>query len=641
MNNPAEILPGAIYEIGKEEYEVVTVTPSLVSLRGTMTQLLCHYCPDDFALFVATGKFTKKVNAPSLHSAGLILSNPDSSAAKAAHRKFYYVKRLKELFGGMLPRKKCQEEIEKIAAERNEKKAPSYTSIVNWTRKCNERGWFPLSLVKHLSRKKRGKILYSEVQVLMEQVLDAQYLKLGPKITMKVVFASLKGELAHENLQRISNHKAPLKLPSLRTLYRTLRRLNAQRRDNRTLGDEATRPLYRMGGVVKPTLNLLEQVQADSYSVDLMVVDDEGTLLGRVVHLLVLIEVSTRKVIGYDLSLIPPCAEKFLRALRMAIEAVPGEESERGLMIELVVDSGVEFANERVHHICRALGITIRFVPLGNPDSKPHIERFFGTLNTSLIHMIPGTTLSNPDQLGDYVPAEQACITPDGLVGVFGDWLNKYYHVSTHSGLNMPPNEAWRRALEKQLPPQKVATEELNGLFTSIKYVSLNGGVAKAFCLSWWGPALPELYNKLRKGQKAILYYDCTNLGQVEVAHPDRPNERFHGYASNTRYQTDLTLFEHKLLRKQQIDNNSIFSDHTAVDELLSIRKNIEKIKKAFQVRMKKNGQPKQRSKPEDVQSENTELRSARFTSIFAGNSADSEDNSQPFEIIYSKNTRL
>lgn len=58
---------------------------------------------------------------------------------------------------------------------------------------------------------------------------------------------------------------------------------------------------------------------------------------------------------------------------------------------ELVkIDNGKEFRNRAVERFCADAGIETSFSKPFHPEEKPHIERFFGTLNRGLFEQLPG-----------------------------------------------------------------------------------------------------------------------------------------------------------------------------------------------------------------------------------------------------------
>ena len=93
-----------------------------------------------------------------------------------------------------------------------------------------------------------------------------------------------------------------------------------------------------------------------------------------------------------------------LRALGKKHQGSLPEDSELGgRMGELVLDNGLETANQTIQNIAATLGFELTYGPPGYPVVKARIERLFGTLNTNLIHAIPSTTYSNREMKSNYI----------------------------------------------------------------------------------------------------------------------------------------------------------------------------------------------------------------------------------------------
>jgi hypothetical protein len=82
--------------------------------------------------------------------------------------------------------------------------------------------------------------------------------------------------------------------------------------------------------------------------------------------------------------------------------SLPEDSEPGGRMEVLVLDNGLEIANQTIQNIVAILGFKFTYGPPGCPVVKARIERFFGTLNPNLIHAIPGTTYSNRELKGNY-----------------------------------------------------------------------------------------------------------------------------------------------------------------------------------------------------------------------------------------------
>jgi hypothetical protein len=99
----------------------------------------------------------------------------------------------------------------------------------------------------------------------------------------------------------------------------------------------------------------------------------------------------------------------YLRGLGKKYQGSLPENSESGgRMEELVLDNGMETANQTIQDIAATLGFKLTDGPPDCPDVKAHVERFFGTFNTNLIHAIPGITYSNREMKGNYNSAKKS-----------------------------------------------------------------------------------------------------------------------------------------------------------------------------------------------------------------------------------------
>src|SRR5690606_20709106 len=63
-------------------------------------------------------------------------------------------------------------------------------------------------------------------------------------------------------------------------------------------------------------------------------------------------------------------------------------------MQAILLDNHSSNASKFALAIVRKLGIDIHYTRKGRGDDKPHVERFFGTLETMLISKMPGATKS-------------------------------------------------------------------------------------------------------------------------------------------------------------------------------------------------------------------------------------------------------
>jgi putative transposase len=165
----------------------------------------------------------------------------------------------------------------------------------------------------------------------------------------------------------------------------------------------------------------LSLVQIDHTLVDVIVVDTVTRLPIQRPWLTLAIDVHSRCVAGFHLSLDPPSATSV--ALYVAQACLPkdawltargieGDWPVRGLLERLHLGNAKEFRSEALRRGCEQYGITIDYRPVRTPHYGGHIERLIGTM-MGKVHLLPGTTFSDVRCKGDNDPESTAAMTLD------------------------------------------------------------------------------------------------------------------------------------------------------------------------------------------------------------------------------------
>lgn len=581
------VLVGARYLMDGRIYEIINVTKELVSFKDTEGRRAVYICADDLQLLIHRKEVILTECAPLAISNSILMLNTEDPQVKAANRKHFYVMSIKKAFPGALSKKACEHELALLSKQFGDLHPPSFSAVWKWTQACKRANWSPWSLIKSISVLPRGKVTPEETLEIVDRYIDEVYLS-DQKNSISYVYSLIKGEIYNNNRLRRETNSKTIHMPSQSTVRRRINKLCGLLRDTRRLGVHAGLKNNKSSSQWIEPSYLLEVCGLDCKTpMDIVLVNNDGKPLGKISHLQAMIDIKSRKIIAYDLSATPPCAEKTLRVLRMALQAVPGEELQRGKMSTIIGDNGTENANNTVITILNALGIQHIFIPKRKSDANAHIESFFKTVN-SFTHSLPGTTFSNPKQRGDYDSTAKACLTMEEFQDKFSDWLENVYHKTKHSSLNMTPNAKWDQIMAKQLPPEKISKKELDGLLRGVKERAINGGRVELFNLQWSGSALAEIKHKLKPKQKAVIYYDICDLGEVWVAHPDHLTDVVRAAAINPGYQNGLTLHEHNLVC-QAISNDGLeYSDEIACCTLLRIHEDTAEKKILHKAKLKK-----------------------------------------------------
>ncbi|WP_419737517.1 Mu transposase C-terminal domain-containing protein [Pseudomonas sp. COR18] len=194
----------------------------------------------------------------------------------------------------------------------------------------------------------------------------------------------------------------------------------------------------------------LAVVQIDHTPMDIILVDDiHRRPIGRV-WITFAIDVYSRMITGYYLSLDAPAGISVAMCVAHSIlpkenwliaHGVDGEWPVWGIPKILHADNGPDFQSEDVKRSCSNIGIENQFRPVKRPRYGAHIERLMGTFAQTLKDM-PGRTYSNQADRAGYDSEKHSALTFDE----FETWLIReilIYNEEYHSKIYMSPSRKW------------------------------------------------------------------------------------------------------------------------------------------------------------------------------------------------------
>lgn len=558
------------YSLAGVEHEVVYIDHEKVVFANVHYQRRLVIQLDEVLSKIHKGIYKFLQAAPaSAYKAALYLALSEKQKTKLS-RKIDYINATSKEFSGRFPKSATIAFLADYSTQINDSKPPSYSTLKGWITAYRESNENPLSLVpRDWNRKPSGKSLDIEVKKILDYYINNRHLT-PERGTAQSVYNSV---CAHIKLDNENKPDAEhLKPPARATVNRHIAKLNGYLKDHSRLGPDEAKKRHKYSRKIRSILRLLERVEMDSHLIDLIIIDDHGRKIPRRAWLCIAIEVCTGAIQAWEISLTPPCAEKTLRVLKQCFSS---SNPLGGKAETYYFDNGSEFQNSPVINLLNLYNSKITFVPPRSPDHKPSIERFFGTLNTQLIHHMPGTTRSNPvDQTG-YDSEKRARITLSKLREYFEEWLTTVYHVMTHGGRQLSPLQAWTQMMNEGFPPARYSDDELNLVCCVFELRKISGGRVVVDYLSWYGPGLTTLAEKIGRGKDARVYYDPTDLGTVYVADPDNPTHMVMAHATDPDYQNGLTMYEHKIVQKEIAATRCKFSADSAMIALANIQARI------------------------------------------------------------------
>lgn len=525
------------------EYEVLRIDQAVVTIRGVNAKRQSDIPLLRWQDLAARGRMTALVEHAEWQDLYRNAANLTDKEAATHQRRLAYVQAFERELLGRAPTELGLLLIKRVAEERSEK-PPSISRVRFWLRQYREGGNNPLALItrEHRTRQRKPRMNHAVIE-LTQSILRSTFLD-DRRPSAQAIYHLLCAEIEGENLKRSPEDK--LCKPSRASFYRMVAALDAYDADLNRHGKQYAKRKHRHGVRIHPPSMVLERVEADSNYVDLIVVDENGEPIGRPV-LTILLDIFSRCVLGWDLSFVPPCAAKTLRAYKDALSSENGRLA-GGAPVELIVDGGSEFRNSSLFKVAERFGTSVRIVSPREPNEKPHVERFFRTMNSTFVHLMHGTTRSSPQDRGDYKAVKNAWIQLDELRERFAIWLEQIYHNTLHSELGIPPSAAWKKATELDTPT-RYRDEGLDMVCRKSAERTISGGRVQLFNLCWTSPALPDLAARLAQHpekDRVVVLYDETDLDHVFVVDPEDSTRLVRADPVDPRYQKGLTLTEHQ-----------------------------------------------------------------------------------------------
>lgn len=332
---------------------------------------------------------------------------------------------------------------------------------------------------------------------------------------------------------------AGLKPPHRRTIENRLADLDPRQVAQRRGEQETVKAVTPVPGKLHAS-RPLEIVQIDHTLADIFVVDEETREpIGRP-WLTLAMDVFSRMVTGFYLTMEAPSRLSTSLCLLHSVYDKTTWLKERkidepwpvaGLPDRVHVDNGADFRSRAFKRGCENAGIAIDWRPPSTPHFGGHIERLIGT-QMGRLHLLPGTTFSNAQDLEEYDSKRHAALTLRELERYIALDIVGSYHQSIHSSLSRPPLAVWRDhegEIPLRLPEDRL---QFWISFLPEQERTLRPTGIHLFDLRYWSPALSADVGRTQR--RLLVKYDPRDMSRVFVRRPS-------GNFVEARY-ADLTL---------------------------------------------------------------------------------------------------
>lgn len=366
-------------------------------------------------------------------------------------------------------------------------------------------------------------------------------------------------------------HAQGLRAPMRNTISSRVSAIGTKRllkaRDGPKAAADQCRPVIQSYEAEYP----LQIVQMDHTPADIIIVDE---YLRRPLcrpALTLQIDIATRVIPGFFVSLEHPSATSVGMALRHGILPKAQWLEERGIDFDypvsgipdvLHLDNAREFHSRALARGCQQHGINLHYRPKRTPHYGGHIERLIGT-TLGEIHLLPGTTFSSVTDKGDYDAEGKACMT----LGEFERWLTLQvgvYHGDIHSELGVPPIKAWQDMQGKRPLPLRLPVDTAQFLldFLPFEMRKVRREGIELFHMFYWHGALARLIADC--AHKLPIKYNPLNLSVVYVELPDNTHLtvplRDRRRPPITKFELDAALKALRERGRQAVDEQALFN---------------------------------------------------------------------------------
>lgn len=471
--------------------------------------------------------------------------------------------------------------------------------------------------VSSLLRKKRSDRgiarLPEKIEKIVQSNITKHYLN-DQRKTIKKVHQEISSEC----------RKLGLTAPDLNTLRSRILQIPEEQRVSAREGEKAAEEQFgELKGSFPGADYPLSVVQIDHTPMDVIVVDDMYRLpIGRP-HLTLAIDIYSKMVVGFYISLDPPGAlstgiclsnailgkEKYLHDLGIDIEWPCW-----GVMRTIHSDNAAEFKGTMLGRAAKQYQINPERRPKGKPRYGGHIERAFRTYMGEVHDDLPGTTFSNVVKKREYDSEGKAVMTMGALEAWFTYFIVGVYHQRSHSGNNgISPIVQWMRGIlgdgdsnARGIPVRYKDEEKLRLDFLPFQERTVQEYGLQLEKIYYWSDALRKFIHakepgSFRKKRLFICRFDPRNLSKLWLLDPDSKEYIQVPYRDLSR--PPISIWELKAVKKAlRAESRSSVNEEVIFQTLEKMRKIVEtethKTKSARKLQQRKKNWESKTEKP-------------------------------------------
>jgi len=488
--------------------------------------------------------------APSIQT----LAGLKPAARQELERRMAYLKGLDQAHVSLGMRPQIGKVIDTVASRLGDARKPSTSAVMRWARQLRAAQGYAGAVVDKRATRKAARRIAPAMEQIMEHALRQVYLTRARNSlvhTQAVIHAEAAkkvraGQLAAEDAR-----------VSLATLSRRVADVDRYRVVEARHGAARARMVCRSSMDGAAADYPLQRVEVDHTPLNWVVVCDRtGLPLGRPT-LTALVDAFSNYVLGFYISFYGTGLTSVSGALRCAIQ--PKKDVTQGLSLthpwlaegipdRLMLDNGREFHSPVFQLMGWELGMDFTYCRVRTPWLKPHVERFFSTLDT--LTLAKGRIHKRIANVIETDPVEGAAVMFSDFVKGIVQFVVDVHPFQINQRKLARPYDLFVEGMERRPPvhfPRDIEALRMVAAVSTTRLVGPGGVELKG--LPYGGPELLAIRKRHGENVRALVKWDPDDIGQIWVQDPSTKEWvvsacRWHHYAAG------LSSNQHETIRK-------------------------------------------------------------------------------------------
>lgn len=439
-----------------------------------------------------------------------------------------------------------------VAERIGDKEPPGATTVSGWARDLDTADGHVGVLVDGNAIRKRSRRLSAEMERLVTAVLARVYLN-RDRNSLTFTLAVIRSEASKEvEAGRMPARDATV---SHATLCRRVAALDRHRVLQARFGPARARMVCRTSMDGAAAEYPLQRVEVDHTPLNwVLICERTGLPLGRPT-LTVLIDAYSGYVLGFYISFYGAGLTSVCGALQSAIrpkgdttsalslaKAWPAE----GIPDALWIDNGLEFHSPVFQLIGWDLGMSLTYCRVRTPWLKPHVERFFSTLDT--LTLAKGRIHKRMANVVETDPNVGAAVMFGDFVRGIAQFVVEVYPFQINQRKLARPFDLFTEGIERRppvhFPPDIDALRRISAMR---RVLTVGPGGVELHGLPFGGPELLDMRRRYGKSFKTLVKWDPDDLSHAWIQDPETKEFvvspcRWHHYAHGLSWNQHLLI---------------------------------------------------------------------------------------------------